>query len=135
MERKAALGEWTGGSIPFGYRLDPERRFLVPKPSEAAVVPQIFRRYTQRLEGSSALATWLTDRGLRTRNGKPFNVPAVLSILRNRAYVGEIFFRGSHYPAPHEPLVDRRSSSARRRSSPSAARTSRCGARISPNTC
>ena len=107
MERKAARGEWTGGSVPFGYRVDGERRFLLPDPATAAVVPQIFRRYTDRLEGSSALATWLTERGLRTRNGKPFNVPAVLSILRNRAYVGEIFFRGAHYPAPHEPLVDR----------------------------
>jgi site-specific DNA recombinase len=107
MERKAARGEWTGGSVPYGYRLDPERRFLVPEPAEAPIVPQIFRRYAECLEGSSALATWLTERGLRTRAGKPFNVPAVLSILRNRAYVGEINFRGVHYPAPHEALVER----------------------------
>ena len=32
MERKAARGEWTGGSVPFGYRLDPERRYLAPSP-------------------------------------------------------------------------------------------------------
>lgn len=107
MERKAARGEWTGGSVPFGYKLDAERHFLIPDPAQAPVVPQIFRRYTERLEGSSALAKWLTERGLRTRNGKPFNVPAVLSILRNRAYVGEIFFRSTHYPAPHEPLVEK----------------------------
>lgn len=42
MERKAARGEWTGGNVPFGYRIDPERRFLVPEPTEAPVVPQIF---------------------------------------------------------------------------------------------
>jgi hypothetical protein len=30
----------------------------------------------------------------------------VLTILRNRAYLGEIYFRGRHYPAPHPPLVD-----------------------------
>jgi site-specific DNA recombinase len=51
MERKAERGEWVGGNIPFGYRLDAERRFLVTEPSEAAVVPQIFRRYTERREG------------------------------------------------------------------------------------
>jgi site-specific DNA recombinase len=30
----------------------------------------------------------------------------VLTVLRNRAYLGEICFRGSYYPAPHPPLVD-----------------------------
>ena len=106
MERKAERGEWVGGNIPFGYRLDAERRFLVVEPSEASVVPQIFRRYTERREGSSAIAKWLTERGSRTRQGKPFNVPAVLSVLRNRTYLGEISFRGKHHPAPHEPLVE-----------------------------
>jgi len=106
MERKAARGEWTGGSLPFGYRLAAERRFLVPDPTEAPLVVEVFRRYAERLEGSASIAKWLTDRGYRTKRGKPFNVPAVLTILRNRAYVGEVYFRGRRYPAPHEALVD-----------------------------
>lgn len=106
MERKAERGEWVGGNIPFGYRIDPDRRFLVPEPSEASVVPQVFHRYAERLEGSSALTKWLTERGCRTQQDKPFNVPAVLTILRNRTYLGEISFRGRHHPAPHEPLVE-----------------------------
>jgi hypothetical protein len=30
----------------------------------------------------------------------------VLTILRNRVYLGEIYFRGRYNPAPHEPLAD-----------------------------
>lgn len=32
---------------------------------------------------------------------------AVLGMLRNRTYLGEVSFQGTHYPAPHEPLVDK----------------------------
>jgi site-specific DNA recombinase len=105
MERKAARGEWMGGSLPFGYRLDAERRHLEPDATEAPVVREIFERYAERLEGSSALASWLSERGHRTKNDKPFNPQAVLTILRNRAYLGQINFRGQSYPAPHEPLI------------------------------
>src|SRR5665811_2232061 len=42
MQRKAERGEWTGDHIPFGYRIDEERRLLVPEPIEAPVVAQIF---------------------------------------------------------------------------------------------
>jgi site-specific DNA recombinase len=52
------------------------------------------------------LAQWLTKRGYRTRQGKPFSPNAVLTVLRNRAYLGEIFFRGTYYQSRHEPLVD-----------------------------
>ncbi len=107
MERKAARGEWTGGALPFGYRLDDERRHLEPDPAEAAVVREIFARYSERLEGAQMIGRWLSERGYRTKNGKPFNPQAVLTILRNRAYLGEIFFRGTNHPAPHEPLIDR----------------------------
>jgi site-specific DNA recombinase len=61
MERKAARGEWTGGTVPFGYRLDAERRFLLADPVEAPIVAEVFARYAERLEGSAALASWLTD--------------------------------------------------------------------------
>ena len=105
MERKAARGEWTGGGIPFGYRLDSERRFLEPEPAEALVVEEIFERYARRLEGTQSLAHWLSERGYRTKQGKPFNAKAVLTILRNRVYLGEINYRGQHHPAPHPSLV------------------------------
>ena len=106
MERKAARGEWTGGALPFGYRLDPDRRFLEIDAAEAAVVREIFERYAERLEGAQTIGRWLSERGYRTKNGKPFNPQAVLTILRNRAYLGEIYFRGTNHPAPHEPLID-----------------------------
>jgi site-specific DNA recombinase len=106
MERKAARGEWVGGTIPFGYRHDGERRHLEVDPAEAAVVPEIFTRYAERLEGATSLATWLHERGYRTRSGKPFSTHTVLSILRNRSYLGEIPFRGKSFPAPHTPVIE-----------------------------
>ncbi len=107
MERKAARGEWAAGQLPFGYQRDANRRFLIPEPAEAPIVSEVFTRYAQRLEGSAALASWLTERGYRTKQGKPFNPHAVLTMLKNRVYLGEVFFRGQHHPAPHEPLVER----------------------------
>jgi site-specific DNA recombinase len=31
---------------------------------------------------------------------------AIISLLRNRVYIGQIYFRGTHHDAPHPPLVD-----------------------------
>jgi site-specific DNA recombinase len=106
MERKAARGEWIGGTIPFGYRHDADRRFLEPDPAEATVVQEIFHRYGERLEGATSLANWLHERGYRTRSGKPFSPHTVLNILRNRSYLGEVPFRGQSHKAPHPPLVE-----------------------------
>src|SRR5712691_2387814 len=67
MERKASRGEWTGGSRPFGYRPDAQRRHLEAEPAEAAIVREVFERYAKRLEGTATLAAWLTERGYRTK--------------------------------------------------------------------
>ena len=29
----------------------------------------------------------------------------MITVLRNRSYLGEIYYRGNWYPAPHEPLI------------------------------
>jgi site-specific DNA recombinase len=105
MERKASRGEWTGGSVPYGYRLDSERRHLEPDPAETPLIEEVFDRYARRLEGATTIARWLTDNGYRTKNNKPFNPQAVFTILRNRVYLGEIFYRGKHYEAPHSALI------------------------------
>jgi site-specific DNA recombinase len=134
MERKAARGEWIG-RLPFGYRREEASGRLVPDPAEAPVVREIFRRYTKRLEGTAALARRLSERGYETKQGRPFHQHAVLTILRNRSYLGETSFRGKRYPAPHERLVEKALFERAQAILKSAARIRRCGARTSLTTC
>ena len=107
MERKAARGEWMGGTIPFGYRRDALSKAIEVQESEAATVRLIFDAYVNRDLGSGALAEWLNARGYRTRPGRPWCRQGLLKVLRNRSYVGEIYFRGSHHPASHPALIER----------------------------
>lgn len=106
MERKAATGGWPDGYRPFGYEPDPETGLLVVKEDEAPLVPIIFDPYANKRLGSRAVAQWLNRRGHRTKGGRPWGHTAVLTVLTNRAYVGEIFFRGRYHPAPHPRLVE-----------------------------
>ena len=108
MERKASRGGWCGGYRPYGYNYDAETGFLVPHDVEAAMVPVIFDLYANKRLGSRIVANWLNDRGYRTRQGRQWSHASVVTVLRNRVYVGEIFFRDSYHPAPHPKLIDGR---------------------------
>jgi site-specific DNA recombinase len=113
MERKAARGEWTAGQYPFGYAV-PERSkgddspdYLVVDELHAPLVPVIFTKYARHRIGANTIAAWLNDSGHRTRRGALWSNKSVLEVLRNRAYIGEVYFRGTWHIAPHPPLVDR----------------------------
>lgn len=106
MESKAARGEWCGGARPHGYSIGPVTHQLVVKEDEAGVPPQIFQMYVRKQWGAQEIANQLNDQGHRTRAGKPWNRNAVLVVLRNRAYIGEVFFRGQYHPSAHPALVD-----------------------------
>jgi DNA invertase Pin-like site-specific DNA recombinase len=106
MERKAASGAWCGGSRPYGYQVDKATGYLTPHPGEAPLVPTIFDRYTSQRAGARAIASWLNRSGHRTRAGRPWSHASVITVLRNRVYLGEISYRGHHHPALHPPLVD-----------------------------
>jgi len=95
MERKAARGEWCGGFRPFGYLVNPTTHHLEPHDHEAPLVARIFQLYVRQRLGTPAIATWLNDHGHRTRRGRPWSYTAVLTILRNRAYLGEVWPRPS----------------------------------------
>ncbi len=106
MGRKAAEGRWVGGTQPFGYRRAPEGGRLVAEPTEAALVPLIFDLYAHQLHGNREIAARLNEAGHRTRSGRPFSWKSVLTILKNRVYLGEVGWRGEWFPGEHEPLVD-----------------------------
>ena len=106
MERKAKGGGWTVGSYPYGYHKLDGTPGLVPDPAAAPVVREIFHRYIEEQQGSAAIASELNARGLRTRYGHPWSRTAILDVLRNRVYVGEVPFRRIWYVGQHEPLVE-----------------------------
>lgn len=106
LAKKASKGEWTGGTPPFGYRYLPERRILVPVPSDARVVREIFERYVERRSGSVAVSNWLNDSRRVTRRGSRWTPKTVLDVLRNATYTGKLPFNGDLYQAEHEPIID-----------------------------
>ena len=73
---------------------------------EAAVVTRIFRLYTRDRIGIRAIANTLNNAGHRTKSGKPWSGAAVLTILRNRVHLGEVFHRDQwHRGAQHHPPI------------------------------
>lgn len=106
MERKARRGEWTVGSYPYGYRRDANAPGLSVDGAGAQVVRDIFERYVTQRQGSGPIAAWLNGRGLRTNRGGLWSRAAVLTILANRVYVGEVPYGGAWHQGQHEAIVD-----------------------------
>lgn len=104
MERKAARGGWLGGPAPFGYRI--ENGELLVNEVEAALVPRMFELYARRRLGARAVANWLNARGHRSRNRKPWSHMTVLTVIRNRTYLGEVHFRDRWHKGTHPALVE-----------------------------
>lgn len=112
MERKAARGGWTAGRRPYGLTVERDSTGQVAnegrpvvEPAEMPVVERIFARYAEGQEGAVAIAAELNADGLCTRSGRQWSAKVILGILRNRVYVGEVFFRGSWHRST-EPFID-----------------------------
>ena len=107
-------GMWMGGTVPLGFVNRDKKLFIVP--NEAETVRWIFGRYLE-LGSVGPLLTEMRERDLRTRcreytgGRKVGNVHisrgALVYLLRNRCYVGEIQHRGEVHPACHEPIICR----------------------------
>ena len=115
-------GRHVGGhSPPCGYLRD-ENKQLVPDPETAPIVQRIFAEYVRDEEtGPGKIARDLTRDGLRTRAGTFWQRAAVLQILRNPVYGGDLAYGHSSVPrhrrwkddterlrakGAHEPLID-----------------------------
>lgn len=72
--------------------------------SSRAIVRIIFDEYVDKNIVAKAIAVQLNQRGHRTQFGKPWNHKAVLTVLRNRTYLGEIYFRGRWHRGVERPF-------------------------------
>ena len=77
---------------------------LVISPEEAEIIRQIFQLYIQG-RGYRAIANRLNEAGHTGKNGRPFGLISIQTILSNPLYAGRIRFAGEEYIGLHEPII------------------------------
>ena len=101
---------WFVTRGPYGYRnIRKEGRGMVEvDPVPADNVKRIFQLFAYHNHTLDTLIEKLAAEGRLFRSSMPkFPRSSVHNILKDRAYIGEIEFRGQWYPGKHEPLIDR----------------------------
>lgn len=107
-------GLWMGGLPPLGYANRLKKLEIVPE--EAETVRYIFRRYLEL--GTVGLLLQDLDQQIiktkarvfsdgRSYGGVRFGKGALVYLLKNRCYIGEIFHRNEIHMADHEPIIER----------------------------
>lgn len=106
MREMAAQGQFTGGTVPYGYKLKAvqhgkkQRKKYVPDEFEKEIVNEIFELYANNYS-LRYLQTHLKNRGAFTRRGKHFSIQTIARMLRNDFYIGVLRYSAQG----HEPIV------------------------------
>ncbi len=101
---------WFVGKAPYGYRnIRKDGRCVTETDAAAAkTVRRVFHLYAYEPLTLDALKDRLHREGVNYRPDSPgFARSKLHAMLTDRAYIGEIPFKGQWYPGKQEPLVDR----------------------------
>jgi site-specific DNA recombinase len=107
-------GKWMGGYPVLGYDLDSNSRRLVVNETEAKLVRDIFsiflrnRSIVKTLETIRnkgwVLKSWTTRKG-KLHPGQTFDRAALVRLLTNVTYIGQVKHLGTIYPGEHEAII------------------------------
>ena len=97
-------GGYIGGATPFGYLA--RDKHLVPDPERRDAVRLIYEAFRRTGSVKEAGRT-VASLGVTRPDGRPWNLPFIERILRNRVYVGEVEFEGSVVKGENEPIVEK----------------------------
>ncbi len=104
MNENVRRGFWNGSTPPFGYRTyvaewagAKAKKKLEVEANEAEVVKLIFKLYVYGDGKSGPLGikntvSYLAEKGLKQRDGKPFRLQTIQQILRRSDYIGTHYF-------------------------------------------
>jgi DNA invertase Pin-like site-specific DNA recombinase len=110
-------GKWTGGYPVLGYDPDPSRARLLVNQAEAEQVRGIFKLFLRYKSLTSTLEevhrcgwrlkSWTTRDGTHHVGGE-LDRPALVRLLTNVLYRGDIPHKGHVYAGEHEAIIDRK---------------------------
>ena len=86
MRQRAEKGKFLGGAIPFGYRVDAEKNFVLD-PQNAPLVGKIFADFIAG-KSTKEIADELNAMGHRTSSGNKVDMHYVWRLLSNEKYTG-----------------------------------------------
>lgn len=82
LDHRKAQGFKTGGFIPYGFRVDEEKR-LIRDPKEQGVIRKI-KQLRGAGERYAAIARYLNERGIPTKNGREWAIQTVKNVLNSQ---------------------------------------------------
>ena len=91
LKENALTGRHTGGTAPFGYRINPETKRPEVDPDEAEAVRMIFDMAFNG-ETYARIAYTLNSRGYRTKLGNEFTSTSLHDLLGNQKYIGKCIY-------------------------------------------
>lgn len=107
MREMAKQGYFTGGTVPYGYKLETvfdngkkKKKRYVPDEYESEIVRTLFEMYADNYS-LRYLQTYLKNIGAFTRQGKMFGITSISRMLRNDFYIGVLRYNAQG----HEPIV------------------------------
>ena len=97
MEQLTEQGYFTGGSVPFGYKLEKKGRLnkknqevndLVIDEDAAQIVRLIFHKYVHEGCGAQRISKYLLQNHIRRADGSDFPNTSIINILKRALYTG-----------------------------------------------
>ena len=112
-EQMVMDGQWRGGLVPYGYRLEflgrtnkknqPVRDLVIDE-KEAAVIREIYQLITEKGYGTNRVANHLNEQGIKTKRGTTlWRGTSIRAIIDNPVYKGILRF-GDERSEPFENL-------------------------------
>lgn len=88
MKQRALKGLWNGGVV-FGYESTKDKELRIVD-KEAEIIRHIFELFTNENHGYRKIASYLNEKGIKTRKGSTWSINSVKPIIDNPIYAGYI---------------------------------------------
>lgn len=99
MEQLTQDGHYTGGTVPYGYKMEQLGRTnkknqavadIVVDPEETEIIKLIFQKYVHEGYGTQRLCRYLSELGIKNKKGGNFPNTSINRIIKNIIYTGII---------------------------------------------
>ena len=100
----ASKCKFFGGFIPYGYKVDENKHFIINEET-APIVKQMFEMLANGYNYAE-IARYMNERGIPTSRGGKWNKNSFHSIFANRYYFGKYIFQGDEIDGGMPRIID-----------------------------